>query len=116
MIKQECFYLFQVFYYFYAIIGMEIFNNKIQYFGYNESMQLENHRYCGNPALKGSLFYKSQYCSNNFNDLLKSIVLLFELTVVNQWHDILYGELTKLYVMFDEQLSFKLFCKQCLFK
>ncbi|XP_071079972.1 two pore calcium channel protein 1-like [Haliotis cracherodii] len=80
-----------VFYYFYAIIGMEIFNNKIQYFGYNESMQLENHRYCGNPALKGSLFYKSQYCSNNFNDLLKSIVLLFELTVVNQWHVLTSG-------------------------
>ncbi|XP_046575714.1 LOW QUALITY PROTEIN: two pore calcium channel protein 1-like [Haliotis rubra] len=80
-----------VFYYFYAIIGMEIFNNKIQYFGYNESTLLETQRYCGNPAIKDSTFYKSHYCSNNFNDLLKSIVLLFELTVVNQWHVLTSG-------------------------
>ena len=30
--------------------------------------------------------FRSQYCRNNFNDYLSSLILLFELTVVNQWH------------------------------
>ena len=31
------------------------------------------------------------YCNNNFNDLLHSLVLEIELTVVNQWHIITLG-------------------------
>jgi hypothetical protein len=30
-----------------------------------------------------------RYCNNNFNDIFHAMVLLFELMVVNQWHDIL---------------------------
>ncbi|XP_070577948.1 two pore calcium channel protein 1-like isoform X2 [Ptychodera flava] len=32
-----------------------------------------------------------RYCNNNFNDILRSFVLLFELTVVNQWHVLASG-------------------------
>ena len=79
---------FQVFYYIYAIIGMEIFSGKLDYFRYETNVTDETH-FCGNPALNGTFFYMFHYCSNNFNDILKAFVVLFELTVVNQWHDIL---------------------------
>ncbi|CAM9131385.1 unnamed protein product [Lampetra planeri] len=43
--------------------------------------------------LKGTAFATAfaalNYCKNNFNDVVSSFVLLVELTVVNQWHDIL---------------------------
>ncbi|KAK3605493.1 hypothetical protein CHS0354_004046 [Potamilus streckersoni] len=72
-----------VLYYIYAIIGMEIFHGLINYYGYGNVSSSE--MFCGNPALNESVFYKSSYCNNNFNDILKSFVVLFSLTVVNQW-------------------------------
>ncbi|XP_041352429.1 two pore calcium channel protein 1-like [Gigantopelta aegis] len=80
-----------VFYYFFAIIGIEIFHGKIHYYGYNESVVEEKNLWCGNAALKDSMFYRFHYCNNNFNDILKAFVLLFELTVVNQWHVLTSG-------------------------
>uniref|UniRef100_A0A8C4YF96 Ion transport domain-containing protein n=1 Tax=Gopherus evgoodei TaxID=1825980 RepID=A0A8C4YF96_9SAUR len=76
-----------VVYYMFAIIGMELFQGKIQFFPRNSTAHhaLE----CGNPALKDSLFARAKYCKNNFNDITSSFVVLMELTVVNQWHDIL---------------------------
>ncbi len=71
----------------FAVVGMEAFNGLIHYYGYNETSV--DMLFCGNPKLNGSAFYYNHYCSNNFNDILKSFVILFELTVVNQWHDIL---------------------------
>ncbi|XP_042904115.1 two pore calcium channel protein 1 isoform X2 [Parasteatoda tepidariorum] len=79
-----------VVYYVFAIIGMELFHNKINYYGY-ENITNSNHLYCGNNLLKGSVFYQSQYCSNNFNNILNTFVVLFELMVVNQWHIITNG-------------------------
>lgn len=76
----------QVFYYIFAIIGMEIFQNLIHYYDYYKE---DSPPFCGNSALNGTQFYKFHYCNNNFNDLLRSLVVLVELTVVNQWHDIL---------------------------
>ncbi|GFT64455.1 two pore calcium channel protein 1 [Nephila pilipes] len=79
-----------VVFYAFAIIGMELFHDKIKYFGYQnitDSSQL----YCGNPLLKGSVFYQSQYCSNNFNNILHTFVVLFELMVVNQWQVLANG-------------------------
>ncbi|KAL4238880.1 Ion transport protein [Mactra antiquata] len=73
-----------VLYYMFAIVGMEIFHGLITYHGYNETNIYD--KFCGNPALKNTAFYRNHYCHNNFNDILKSFVLLFELTVVNQWH------------------------------
>ncbi|XP_076441597.1 uncharacterized protein LOC143280798 [Babylonia areolata] len=80
-----------VFYYFFAIIGMEVFQNKISFHGYNESHTDPKDLWCGNPALQNSTFYQLRYCSNNFNDIIKSFVVLLELTVVNQWHVLTSG-------------------------
>ncbi|KAG8201376.1 hypothetical protein JTE90_016851 [Oedothorax gibbosus] len=79
-----------VVFYVFAIIGMELFHSKIDYFGY-ENVTNPSHMYCGNALLNGSLFYQSQYCSNNFNNILNTLVVLFELMVVNQWHVIANG-------------------------
>ncbi|KFP09608.1 Two pore calcium channel protein 2, partial [Egretta garzetta] len=72
----------------FAIIGMELFYGKIQFFPANSNAPhaLE----CGNPALKDSLFARGKYCKNNFNNFASSFIVLMELTVVNQWHDILF--------------------------
>ncbi|KFM81737.1 Two pore calcium channel protein 1, partial [Stegodyphus mimosarum] len=79
-----------VVYYVFAIVGMEIFHNKIKYYGY-QNVNNTSHLYCGNMLLNGSVFYQSQYCSNNFNNILNTLVVLFELMVVNQWHVIANG-------------------------
>ena len=79
-----------VFYYFFAILGMELFGGKIKYFGYNENLAVAQ-KYCGNPKLQSSDFFHDHYCSNNFNDLLASFVTLFELMAVNQWHVLAKG-------------------------
>uniref|UniRef100_A0A8C8AGK0 Ion transport domain-containing protein n=1 Tax=Otus sunia TaxID=257818 RepID=A0A8C8AGK0_9STRI len=68
----------------FAIIGMELFHGKIQFFPANSNAphSLE----CGNAALKDSLFARAKYCKNNFNNFASSFIVLMELTVVNQWH------------------------------
>ncbi|XP_028925827.1 two pore calcium channel protein 1-like [Ornithorhynchus anatinus] len=78
-----------VVYYIFAIVGMELFRGKIQFFDRNSTAlhALE----CGNPALKGSVFARDRYCNNNFNNLASSFIVLMELTVVNQWHVIAEG-------------------------
>ncbi|NWT71778.1 TPC1 protein, partial [Prunella fulvescens] len=70
----------QVVYCVFAIIGMELFHGKIQYFPASSSAPhaLE----CGNPALKDSLFARGKYCKNNFNDFASSFIVLMELTVL----------------------------------
>ncbi|NWX38288.1 TPC1 protein, partial [Notiomystis cincta] len=70
----------QVVYCVFAIIGMELFHGKIQYFpaGSNAPHALE----CGNPALKDSLFARGKYCKNNFNNFASSFIVLMELTVL----------------------------------
>ena len=79
-----------VFYYFFAIIGMEIFHDKFRYTGYDKLPNSQDW-YCGNYFLKNTTFYKDHYCSNNFNNILYSFATLFELMVVNQWHVITEG-------------------------
>lgn len=82
------------FYYSFAIVGMEIFQNRIRFFG-NDTYTLENlsenQYYCGNIALKDSEFWIDRYCSNNFNNIGQALVVLSELTVVNQWHVLTSG-------------------------
>lgn len=74
-------------YYVYAVIGMELFQDKISFFGdHNATVP-----YCGNPKLRTSTFYATGYCKNNFNDIFSSFVVLFELMVVNQWHILTEG-------------------------
>ncbi|XP_064622420.1 uncharacterized protein LOC135484707 [Lineus longissimus] len=99
-----------VFYYIYAIVGMELFQGTIKYYGYGPGVN-ESNLFCGNPALNGSGFFYFKYCSNNFNDILKSFVLLFELMYVNQWHVLTQGfvlvtnKAARLYF-----ISFHMFC------
>lgn len=81
-----------VFFYFFAVIGIEAFHGRIEYYGYDDGVPLpEDQRYCGNPNLANSEFYRQQYCANNFNHMLRAFVVLFELLVVNQWHVIADG-------------------------
>eukprot|EP01147_Barroeca_monosierra_P004586 gene4586-6776_t len=40
----------------------------------------------GNPSLSNTTFAQSLYFQNNFNDIVSSFVVLFELMTVNQWH------------------------------
>ena len=79
-----------IFYYFFAIIGMECFSGKFRYTGYGNDVKIED-QYCGNYLLKNTTFYYDHYCSNNFNNILTSFVTLFDLMVVNQWHVITQG-------------------------
>ncbi|ESO94329.1 hypothetical protein LOTGIDRAFT_232558 [Lottia gigantea] len=50
-----------VFYYFYAIIGMEVFGNKISFHGYNDTDLDPEKQTCGNPKLAKSNFYMFHY-------------------------------------------------------
>ncbi|XP_039594304.1 two pore segment channel 3 [Polypterus senegalus] len=81
--------LILVVYYIFAVIGMEVFKNKIKFYNSNSSDPLSE--FCGNDILKDSEFVKSKYCKNNFNDIVSSFILLLELTVVNQWHVLATG-------------------------
>uniref|UniRef100_A0A3Q4GLF4 Two pore segment channel 3 n=1 Tax=Neolamprologus brichardi TaxID=32507 RepID=A0A3Q4GLF4_NEOBR len=78
-----------VVYYIFAMVGMELFKRKVTF--YEQSSTDPAKAYCGNPLLNGTDFAKLNYCRNNFNDVVSSFILLVELTVVNQWHDILYS-------------------------
>uniref|UniRef100_A0A8C8A4X8 Two pore segment channel 3 n=1 Tax=Oryzias sinensis TaxID=183150 RepID=A0A8C8A4X8_9TELE len=73
--------LIVVVYYIFAMLGMEIFKNKVKF--YDDSSDPDQ-QYCGNPLLKGTAFANLNYCKNNFNNVVSSFVLLVELTVVNQ--------------------------------
>ncbi|XP_061584965.1 two pore segment channel 3 [Cololabis saira] len=75
--------LIVVIYYIFAMVGMELFKNKIQFFSDpNDPSRV----FCGNPLLNRTDFAKLDYCKNNFNNVASSFILLVELTVVNQWH------------------------------
>ncbi len=67
----------QIFYYVYAIIGMELFSGLISD---------DDPSNCSTGPLQNSAFAAARYCSNNFNNIASSFVVLYELTVVNQWH------------------------------
>ncbi|XP_071501012.1 two pore calcium channel protein 1-like [Diadema antillarum] len=84
--------LFVVFYAF-AIIGMELYKGKVNYYGYESdgAVLTPDQLYCGNPLLNGSHFARDHYCNNNFNNILKAFVTLIELMIVNQWHVISEG-------------------------
>uniref|UniRef100_A0A8C6FNY4 Ion transport domain-containing protein n=1 Tax=Moschus moschiferus TaxID=68415 RepID=A0A8C6FNY4_MOSMO len=71
-----------VVYYAFAIVGMEAFHGKVRFL--DPGSGSPDAPVCGNPALKDSAFAQGRYCKNNFNDLASSLILLTELTVVNQ--------------------------------
>jgi hypothetical protein len=57
--------------------------------GYPNATANVTETYCGDVKLKNSEFYNEHYCGDNFNNILKSMKILFDLMVVNQWHSIL---------------------------
>ena len=70
---------------------MELFQGKIEMLGYpNATANDTAEKFCGDVKLKNSEFYNEHYCGDNFNNILKSIKILFDLMVVNQWHSILW--------------------------
>ncbi|KAK7127619.1 hypothetical protein R3I93_020260 [Phoxinus phoxinus] len=81
--------LIVVVYYIFAMVGMELFKGKVQFFEPNSTSP--DQEYCGNPLLKGTTFAKLNYCKNNFNNVISSFIVLLELTVVNQWHVLASG-------------------------
>jgi two pore calcium channel protein 3 len=70
-----------LFYYMYAIVGMELFAGKVV----NDTIN------CGEDALNGTDFVTEKYCILSFNNILYSFVVLWTLTLVNQWHIIAGG-------------------------
>uniref|UniRef100_A0A3B4A6H2 Ion transport domain-containing protein n=1 Tax=Periophthalmus magnuspinnatus TaxID=409849 RepID=A0A3B4A6H2_9GOBI len=74
--------LILVVYYIFAMVGMELFQGRVQFFG--PDSEAPERVYCGNPLLKDTAFARHNYCKNNFNQVVASFVLLLELTVVNQ--------------------------------
>ncbi|XP_074485890.1 two pore segment channel 3 [Sebastes fasciatus] len=72
-----------VVYYIFAMVGMELFKGRVEYY---EDPENPAKAYCGNPLLEGETFAQLDYCKNNFNNVVSSFILLVELTVVNQWH------------------------------
>lgn len=74
-------------YYIFAMVGMELFKGKVTFFNRGSSDPAAS--YCGNSQLNNTAFAQLNYCKNNFNNVISSFILLVELTVVNQWHDIL---------------------------
>eukprot|EP01028_Stygiella_incarcerata_P001472 TRINITY_DN125_c0_g1_i1.p1 TRINITY_DN125_c0_g1~~TRINITY_DN125_c0_g1_i1.p1 ORF type:complete len:775 (+),score=143.52 TRINITY_DN125_c0_g1_i1:84-2327(+) len=65
-----------MFYYFFAIVGMDAFGGKITR---------------SDEALRESDFGQSNYYANSFNNLCEAFVTLWELQVVNNWHVITLG-------------------------
>nr|XP_053642305.1 two pore channel protein 1-like isoform X2 [Cherax quadricarinatus] len=78
-----------VFYYMFAIVGMESFQGLVKFTGYD--VEGESDLFCSNSKLELSDFWHDHYCNNNFNDVIHAFIVMFELTVVNQWHVIAYG-------------------------
>eukprot|EP00039_Didymoeca_costata_P013237 m.198064 g.198064 ORF g.198064 m.198064 type:complete len:785 (-) comp15714_c0_seq20:2647-5001(-) len=85
-------------YYVFAIVGMDLFAGKI-YEGnstlaggvFLEGSPFYIDIHAGNPKLEGTEFASNGYYANNFNDFLAAVVVLLELTVVNQWHVLTEG-------------------------
>ncbi|XP_067355597.1 two pore segment channel 3 isoform X2 [Channa argus] len=88
--------LLQVVYYIFAMVGMELFKGKVNF--YDKDSADPAKAYCGNPLLQKTAFAESDYCKNNFNNVVSSFVLLVELTVVNQWHVLSSGFATVTHV------------------
>ncbi|CAH1802030.1 unnamed protein product [Owenia fusiformis] len=75
-------------YYFFAIVGMELFSKyDLRDCCKNTSVE-DNYRYDNNSVFQG------YYYLNNFENVLISGVTLFELTVVNNWYIIMEGYAT----------------------
>ncbi|XP_063059065.1 two pore channel protein 1 isoform X2 [Engraulis encrasicolus] len=80
-----------IFYYSFAIVGMEFFAGVIQPNCCNESTVAESYRYLNTTVGNRTVLQDGYYYLNNFDNILSSFVTLFELTVVNNWYITMEG-------------------------
>ncbi|XP_044304860.1 two pore calcium channel protein 1 isoform X2 [Varanus komodoensis] len=79
-----------IFYYCFAIIGMEFFSGKL-YPNCCNSTVADAYRWVNRTVGNRTVMEEGYYYLNNFNNILSSFVTLFELTVVNDWYIIMEG-------------------------
>ncbi|XP_014883123.1 two pore calcium channel protein 1 isoform X1 [Poecilia latipinna] len=80
-----------IFYYSFAIVGMEFFADVVFPNCCNTSTVADSYRQINKTFGNKTVLDEGYYYLNNFNDILSSFVTLFELTVVNNWYITMEG-------------------------
>uniref|UniRef100_A0AAY4ETL7 Voltage-dependent calcium channel protein TPC1 n=1 Tax=Denticeps clupeoides TaxID=299321 RepID=A0AAY4ETL7_9TELE len=80
-----------IFYYSFAIVGMEFFADVIYPNCCNTSTVADAYRQVNITIGNDTVLQDGYYYLNNFNNILSSFVTLFELTVVNNWYITMEG-------------------------
>nr|XP_057926470.1 two pore channel protein 1 [Doryrhamphus excisus]XP_057926471.1 two pore channel protein 1 [Doryrhamphus excisus]XP_057926472.1 two pore channel protein 1 [Doryrhamphus excisus]XP_057926473.1 two pore channel protein 1 [Doryrhamphus excisus] len=80
-----------IFYYSFAIVGMEFFADVVYPNCCNTSTVADSYRQINVTFGNKTVLEEGYYYLNNFNNILRSFVTLFELTVVNNWYITMEG-------------------------
>ncbi|CAJ1068835.1 two pore calcium channel protein 1 isoform X2 [Xyrichtys novacula] len=80
-----------IFYYSFAIVGMEFFADVVHPNCCNTSTVADSYRLINVTHGNKTVLEEGYYYLNNFNNILSSFVTLFELTVVNNWYITMEG-------------------------
>lgn len=80
-----------IFYYSFAIVGMEFFAGVVYPNCCNGSTVADSYRQINVTVGNKTELQEGYYYLNNFNNILSSFVTLFELTVVNNWYITMEG-------------------------
>ncbi|KAM7391874.1 hypothetical protein PAMP_022525 [Pampus punctatissimus] len=80
-----------IFYYSFAIVGMEFFADVVYPNCCNTSTVADSYRQINMTYGNRTVLEEGYYYLNNFNNILSSFVTLFELTVVNNWYITMEG-------------------------
>ncbi|XP_034397270.1 two pore calcium channel protein 1 isoform X2 [Cyclopterus lumpus] len=80
-----------IFYYSFAIVGMEFFADVVYPNCCNTSTVADSYRQINVTYGNKTVLEEGYYYLNNFNNILSSFVTLFELTVVNNWYITMEG-------------------------
>lgn len=80
-----------IFYYSFAIVGMEFFADVVYPNCCNTSTVADSYRQINITSGNKTVLEEGYYYLNNFNNILSSFVTLFELTVVNNWYITMEG-------------------------
>ncbi|NXW23249.1 TPC1 protein, partial [Circaetus pectoralis] len=80
-----------IFYYCFAIVGMEFFAGVVYPNCCNTSTVADSYRWVNHTVGNKTVVEEGYYYLNNFDNILNSFVTLFELTVVNDWYIIMEG-------------------------
>ncbi|TNM89550.1 hypothetical protein fugu_003784 [Takifugu bimaculatus] len=80
-----------IFYYSFAIVGMELFADVVYPNCCTGSTVAESYKQVNKTIGNKTVLEEGYYYLNNFNHILSSFVTLFELTVVNNWYITMEG-------------------------